>query len=79
MHKLQNFVGGEYRDAADGRTSTLVNPSTGEVFAEAPVSGPADVDVACQAAVRGFEQWRDATPAERSRAVSVTSDPGVPL
>jgi betaine-aldehyde dehydrogenase len=74
MHKLQNFVGGEYRDAADGRTSTLVNPSTGEVFAEAPVSGPADVDVACQAAVRGFEQWRDATPAERSRALQKIAD-----
>ena len=33
LRKLQNFIGGEYRDAADGRTSTLVNPSTGEGFA----------------------------------------------
>jgi betaine-aldehyde dehydrogenase len=54
LRKLQNFIGGEYRDAADGRTSTLVNPSTGEGFAEAPVSGQADVDAAMQAAERGF-------------------------
>src|SRR5215210_2328939 len=74
LRKLQNFIGGEYRDAADGRTATLVNPSTGEGFAEAPVSGQADVDAAMQAAERGFEQWRDATPSERSRALLKIAD-----
>src|ERR687895_488159 len=74
LRKLQNFIGGEYQDAADGRTSTLINPSTGEGFAEAPVSGQADVDAAMQAAKRGFEQWRDATPSERSRALLRIAD-----
>ncbi|MFL6222185.1 MAG: aldehyde dehydrogenase family protein, partial [Actinomycetes bacterium] len=74
LRKLQNFIGGEYRDAADGRTSTLVNPSTGEGFAEVPVSGQADVDAAMQAAQRGFEQWRDATPSERSLALLKIAD-----
>jgi betaine-aldehyde dehydrogenase len=74
VRKLQNFIGGEYRDAAEGRTATLVNPSTGEEFAEAPVSGQADVDAAVQAAVRGFEQWREATPSERSRALLRIAD-----
>jgi betaine-aldehyde dehydrogenase len=74
LRKLQNFVGGEYRDAADGRTSTLVNPSTGEGFAEAPISGEADVDAAMQAAVHGFEQWREATPSERSLALLRIAD-----
>ncbi|HEV8651940.1 MAG TPA: gamma-aminobutyraldehyde dehydrogenase [Actinomycetes bacterium] len=74
MRRLQNFIDGAYRDAADGRTATLVNPSTGEGFAEAPVSGAADVEAACQAAVRGFETWRDATPAERSRALLKIAD-----
>jgi betaine-aldehyde dehydrogenase len=74
MRKLQNLVGGEHRDAADGRTSTLVNPATGDAFAEAPLSGEADADAACQAALRGFEVWRDATPAERSRALLKIAD-----
>jgi betaine-aldehyde dehydrogenase len=74
LRKLQNFVGGEHRDAADGRTTALVNPSTGEEFAEAPLSGQADVDAAMQAAVRGFEQWREATPSERSRALLRIAD-----
>jgi betaine-aldehyde dehydrogenase len=74
IRKLQNFIDGEHRDAADGRSSTLVNPSTGEPFAEAPVSGPADVDAAVQAAARGFQVWRDATPSERSRALLRIAD-----
>ncbi|HEX6678195.1 MAG TPA: aldehyde dehydrogenase family protein, partial [Actinomycetes bacterium] len=74
MRRLQNFIDGEHADAADGRTSTLVNPSTGEGFAEAPLSGAADVEAACQAAARGFERWRDATPAERSRALAKLAD-----
>jgi betaine-aldehyde dehydrogenase len=74
LRKLQNFIGGEYRDAADGRSSTLVDPSTGEGFAEAPLSGQADVDAAMQAAVRGFEAWREATPSERSLALLRIAD-----
>jgi betaine-aldehyde dehydrogenase len=74
MRKLQNLIGGEHRDAADGRTSTLIDPSTGAAFAEAPLSGEADVEAACQAALRGFEAWRDATPADRSRALLKIAD-----
>ncbi len=74
MRRLQNFIDGEHADAADGRTSTLVNPSNGEGFAEVPLSGAADVEAACQAAARGFERWRDATPAERSRALARLAD-----
>jgi betaine-aldehyde dehydrogenase len=74
MRKVQNFIDGQYRDAVDGRTTTLINPATGEAFAEAPLSGEADVELACQAALRGFEAWRDATPSERSRALLKIAD-----
>src|SRR6266508_34576 len=74
MRTLQNFIGGEYRDAADGRTVALVDPTSGQAFAESPVSGEADVDAACKAAARGFETWRDATPSERSRALLRIAD-----
>ncbi len=71
---LQNFVNGSFADAADGRTSELVDPSTGEVFAEAPISGQADVDAACAAAEAAFESWRDTTPSERQRAMLRIAD-----
>jgi betaine-aldehyde dehydrogenase len=66
---LTNFIGGEYRPAGDGRTSDVVDPSTGETYLQAPVSGPGDVEAALSAAATAFETWRDTTPAERSLAL----------
>lgn len=66
---LRNFVGGSYADPADGRTSPVVDPCTGEAYAAAPVSSAADMADAMAAAVTGFETWRDTTPAERQRAL----------
>ena len=71
---LQNFVDGRAVEAEGGRTAPLIDPSTGEVFAEAPLSGEADVDAAMQAAARAFESWRDTTPSERSRALLRIAD-----
>ena len=64
--RLSNFVGGRYVDTEDGTTSMLVDPSTGEEYLEAPVSGAGDVDAAVAAAAVAFPEWRDATPSERS-------------
>ena len=74
MRTLQNFIGGTYRDAEDGPTAPLVNPSTGEIFAEAPVSGPADVDRALRVAADAFTSWRRTTPSERSLALFRIAD-----
>jgi betaine-aldehyde dehydrogenase len=72
--QLQNFIDGAQVAPADGRYSDLIDPSTGEVFASAPVSGEADVDRAVKAAARAFESWRDSTPAERQRALLKLAD-----
>ena len=67
--QLRNFVNGKHTDPREGRYSDVVDPSTGEAYAQAPVSGAADVDEALQAAANAFEGWRDSTPAERSLAM----------
>jgi betaine-aldehyde dehydrogenase len=72
--RLHNFVGGEYVDASDGRSYELINPVTGDVFAEAPVSSQADVDRAFEVASRAFESWRDSTPSERQLALLRLAD-----
>jgi betaine-aldehyde dehydrogenase len=72
--RVQNFVGGEYVEASDGRSYDLINPATGEVFAEAPVSNGADVDRAFEVADRAFETWRDTTPSERQLAMLRIAD-----
>ncbi len=72
--KLQNFVGGEHVDPAEGRLYDLVNPATGEAFAQAPMSGEEDVDRAFEAAEKAFEVWRDSTPSERQLALLRIAD-----
>ncbi len=71
---LRNFVGGKYADTQGGATNDVVNPSTGEVFATMPDSGPADVDAAFTAAHDAFGGWRDTTPSERSLALFRIAD-----
>jgi len=71
---LSNFIGGEAVAPVDGRYADLIDPSTGEVFASAPVSGPADVDNAMGAAAAAFEKWRETTPSERQRALLKFAD-----
>jgi betaine-aldehyde dehydrogenase len=71
---LRNYINGESMDAADGRASDLVDPSTGEVFGTAPVSGPADIDRAYAAASSAFEGWRDSTPSQRQKALLDIAD-----
>ncbi len=74
VQELSNFVNGEHAAAASGQASDVVDPSTGEVYARAPVSGAADVDTALRAAAAAQEGWRDATPAQRSLALLKFAD-----
>jgi len=66
---LRNFVAGTYTDPAGGAYADLVDPSTGEVFAAAPLSGQEDVDRAARAAADAFETWRDVEPRQRQLAM----------
>ena len=67
-------MGGKRVPALDGRSSAVVDPSTGQEYERAPVSGPADVDAALRTAAGAFPAWRDATPAERSLALLRLAD-----
>ena len=74
LRRLRNYIDGEFRDAADGRTTEVVNPATGEAYATAPLSGEADVDAAMAAAAAAFPAWRDLTPGERQKALLKIAD-----
>jgi betaine-aldehyde dehydrogenase len=74
LRRLRNHIDGEFRNAADGRTSAVVNPATGEPYATAPLSGPADVDAAMAAAEAAFPAWRDVVPGERQKVLLRVAD-----
>jgi betaine-aldehyde dehydrogenase len=72
--QVQNFIHGQRVDAADGQTTDLVDPSTGDVFATAPLSREADIDAAFRDSAAAFESWRDTTPGERQLALLRIAD-----
>jgi betaine-aldehyde dehydrogenase len=63
------YIGGRWEGAADGRTLSNVNPSTGRRLADVPLAGPADVDRAVQAARKAFADWRRVPVRERARVL----------
>ncbi len=64
--QLSHFIGGE-KIRGEGATTELIDPSTAEVVAHAPIAGPAEVDQAYAAAASAFTQWRRTTPSERQK------------
>ena len=74
MKTLQNFINGKFVASKSGKTSELINPATGKVFATAPVSNIDDVNLAMKSAADAFVIWRDSTPSERQRALLKIAD-----
>ena len=55
---FQNYIAGEWRDAASGETFESTSPANGEAIGTFPLSGDEDVDRAVEAAKSAFEEWR---------------------
>ena len=70
----QQFIGGDFVDAADGRTAEVVNPANDQVIANVPASSHEDVDRAVNAAETAFESWKKTTPQDRSRLLLKIAD-----
>ncbi|MDQ2737776.1 MAG: aldehyde dehydrogenase family protein [Actinomycetota bacterium] len=73
LRVLSNFINGEFA-TLDGGTSEVFDPSTGQAYASAALSGAPDLDRAYAAAARAFESWGRTTPAERQRALLEVAD-----
>jgi aldehyde dehydrogenase (NAD+) len=55
---FQNFIGGEWVDAASGETFESTSPADGEVIGVFPRSAAEDVDRAVIGAQEAYEDWR---------------------
>ncbi|MBK5220846.1 MAG: CoA-acylating methylmalonate-semialdehyde dehydrogenase [Thermoleophilia bacterium] len=67
--RVANYAGGEWLAAAAAETLQDRNPATGEVLAEVPLSGAADVERAVAAAHAAQPAWRATSPQNRARAL----------
>jgi acyl-CoA reductase-like NAD-dependent aldehyde dehydrogenase len=66
MKNYKMFIGGQWVNAASGKTYTAVNPATGEEIARIPLGDKADVDKAVAAARKAYATWSRLSPGERS-------------
>ncbi|MEO7943881.1 MAG: aldehyde dehydrogenase family protein, partial [Marmoricola sp.] len=60
------FIGGEWRDSADGSTIDVEDPSTGETLVQVASATPADGAAALDAAVAAQADWAATAPRERA-------------
>ena len=70
----QLLIGGEETPAASGRTTTDIDPYTGDVVATVAAAGPGDAARAVDAAAATFPQWSATAPPERRRILWKAAD-----
>ena len=63
------YYGGRWVEATSGRTFATINPATGRKLGDVPYADVNDVDLAVQAAAKGFLEWRKVGIKERARCL----------
>jgi phenylacetaldehyde dehydrogenase len=72
----QMLIGGNWVDAASGKTFEVFNPATGDVLANVAEGDSEDIDRAVKTARAAFDEgpWGKMTPSERGRAIHRIGD-----
>jgi betaine-aldehyde dehydrogenase len=60
------YINGQWVAASGSDVFSVVNPATEEIVGVVPAAGPAEADVAVQAARQAFAAWSATSPAERA-------------
>jgi betaine-aldehyde dehydrogenase len=63
------YYGGAWHAATSGRSFASLSPATGSKLGDAPYADANDVDLAVQAAAKGFAQWRKVGMKERAKCL----------
>ncbi|SCX23387.1 Alpha-ketoglutaric semialdehyde dehydrogenase [Agrobacterium sp. DSM 25558] len=68
------LINGEWRDALSGKTIAVSDPATDEVLGQIAHAEKADLDLALDAADKGFKVWRETSAYERSKIMRKAAD-----
>lgn len=68
------FISGQWRPATSGKTIDVIDPATEEKIGTVAEAGTADLDLALNAAEKGFDRWRRVSALERSRVLRRAAD-----
>jgi succinate-semialdehyde dehydrogenase/glutarate-semialdehyde dehydrogenase len=72
--RSQNFIAGQWRDAADGGLLRVVNPADDSRITDVPDSTAADARAAIDAAQAAFAAWRATTAKHRAQLLKRWND-----
>ncbi|MFY7855155.1 MAG: aldehyde dehydrogenase family protein [Rubrivivax sp.] len=72
--RYDNFIGGRFVPAQDGRTFDVITPITGRVFTQAARSSERDIEAALDAAHAAAARWAATSPAERANLLLKIAD-----
>jgi malonate-semialdehyde dehydrogenase (acetylating)/methylmalonate-semialdehyde dehydrogenase len=65
--KLKNYINGEWVESSSTEVNDLINPATGELLGQVPMSTAQETNAAIEAAAAAFPEWRNTPPVARSR------------
>jgi malonate-semialdehyde dehydrogenase (acetylating)/methylmalonate-semialdehyde dehydrogenase len=65
LTKVPNYINGQWQDSNATEWQDVVNPATGEVLAQVPLSANAEVTRAIGAAFAAYPAWRQTPPEDR--------------
>jgi len=65
LNKVPNYINGQWVESSTREWMDIINPATGEVIAQSPLSDTAEVNAAIEAAAAAFPEWRRTPPEDR--------------
>ncbi|HEU5295157.1 MAG TPA: aldehyde dehydrogenase family protein [Burkholderiaceae bacterium] len=72
--QYDNFIGGRFVPAVEGKTFDVITPISGKVYTKAARSGAADIELALDAAHAAAPQWAATPPAQRANVLLKIAD-----
>ncbi|EAD9729290.1 CoA-acylating methylmalonate-semialdehyde dehydrogenase [Listeria monocytogenes] len=70
VRKLKNYIDGEWVESKTDKYEDVINPATGEVLCQVPISTRAELDQAAVIAEQAFEKWSQVAVPRRARVLS---------
>ncbi|ECB9805710.1 CoA-acylating methylmalonate-semialdehyde dehydrogenase [Listeria monocytogenes] len=69
VRKLKNYIDGEWIESKTDKYEDVINPATGEVLCQVPISTRAELDQAAVIAEQAFEKWSQVAVPRRARVL----------
>jgi succinate-semialdehyde dehydrogenase/glutarate-semialdehyde dehydrogenase len=72
--EVKLHIAGSWRQGSSGETLPVINPATEEQIGRVPVATRDDLELALEAADRGFRIWRNVSVFDRSKVMRKAAD-----